>query len=127
MNALIPTLGLALIAALLYSFLHKTSPSFAMLLSLAAGMILLVQLASALQTLLQGITELAGRIDSESFACLLRCAGLLLLTDYTRTLCEEAGAQALAWCTGFAGRALGLAALWPLLEEVCRLIWDLAG
>ena len=58
---------------------------------------------------------------------LLRCAGILLLTDYARTLCEEAGADTLAWCAGFAGRCLVLAAAFPLLEEICQKIWGLAA
>ena len=44
--------------------------------------------------------------------------------DMARKLAE---AEALAWCTGFAGRVLTLAALWPLLEEVCGMIWELTG
>ena len=50
-----------------------------------------------------------------------------LLTDYARTLCEEAGAEALAWCTGLSGRVLALAAAWPLLEEIGQRIGSLLG
>jgi hypothetical protein len=50
-----------------------------------------------------------------------------LLADYTRTLCKESGAEALGWCAGLAGRCLVLAAVFPLLEEVCQRIWGLAG
>lgn len=51
----------------------------------------------------------------------------MLLTDYARTLCEEAGAEALAWCTGLSGRVLALAAAWPLLEEIGQRIGSLLG
>ena len=50
-----------------------------------------------------------------------------MLADYVRTLCEEAGADALAWCAGLAGRCLVLAAVWPLLEQIFQTIWGLAG
>ena len=50
-----------------------------------------------------------------------------LLADYVRTLCEEAGADTLAWCAGLAGRCLVLAAVWPLLEQIFQTIWGLAG
>ena len=52
---------------------------------------------------------------------------MLLLTDYACAVCKEAEAEAVAWCAGFAGRVLTLAALWPLLEEVCGMIWELTG
>ena len=103
MEALLPTLGLAAAAALLYGLLHRSAPAFALLLALA------------------------GRVDGVAFTSLLRCAGVLLLTDYACAVCKEAEAETLAWCTAFAGRVLTLAALWPLLEEVCKMIWEWTG
>ena len=70
-------------------------------------------------------TDDAAAADSQT--CLLRSAGILLLADYVRTLCEEAGAGTLAWCAGLAGRCLVLAAVWPLLEQIFQTIWGLAG
>ena len=55
-----------------------------------------------------------------------RSAAIVLLTDYTRTLCEEAGAESLGWCVGLAGRCLVLAAAWPLLEEILQTIGSIA-
>lgn len=127
MNELLPTLGLAVLGALVYGLLSKVSPSFGLLFSLAAGVFVLVRLVLILQGVVEGIAALAGQVDGQAFGCLLRCAGILLLTDYARTLCDEAGAESLAWCTSLAGRVLMLAAIWPLLEEVCGLIWDLTG
>ena len=95
--------------------------------SLAAGVFVLVRLVLVLQGVVEGIAALAGQVDGQAFGCLLRCAGILLLTDYACTLCDEAGAESLAWCTSLAGRVLMLAAIWPLLEEVCGLIWELTG
>ncbi|MGN0707822.1 MAG: stage III sporulation protein AD [Faecalibacterium sp.] len=127
MSAALAVLGAALLAAVCYALLQKTSPAFALLLSLGAAAVLLLRLSTAFRTMLQGLMQLGQRVDGEAFSCLLRCAGILLLTDYARTLCEEAGADSLAWCTGFAGRCLVLAAAWPLLETICARIWELAG
>ena len=51
----------------------------------------------------------------------------ILLADYAHSLCEEAGAESLAWCTALAGRVLVLAAAWPLLEEIGQKIGSIAG
>ena len=59
-----------------------------------------------------------------AFSLPSRSAVIFLLTDYTRTLCEEAGADSLAWCVGLAGRCLVLAAAWPLLEEILQRIGE---
>lgn len=81
----------------------------------------------AVQSLLQRVVVLGRQVDGQAFVCLLRCAGILLVTDYARTFCEEAGASSLGWCAGFAGRCLVLGAAWPLLEEICQKIWSLGG
>ena len=105
-------LGAVVVFAAAQLLLRKDAPAYAFLLSVGAALFVLLQLGVAVQELL---------------ACLLRCAGILLLTDYARTLCEEAGADTLAWCAGFAGRCLVLAAAFPLLEEICQKIWGLAA
>lgn len=127
MDSLLPTLGLAIVAALLYGLLRKSAPAFALLLSLAAGLVILARLVFWMDGILAGLTALANRVEGIAFTSLLRCAGVLLLTDYACAVCREAEAEALAWCTAFAGRILTLAALWPLLEEVCEMIWKLTG
>lgn len=118
--------GLLLLAAVC-AILQRYSPLFALLLSLGAAVWLLFQLGQTLQTLLRSIMQMGQRTNGQAFACLLRSAGILLLADYTRTLCEEAGADSLAWCAGLAGRCFVLAAAWPLLQEICQTIWGLAG
>ena len=127
MDSLLPTLGLAIAAALLYGLLRKSAPAFALLLSLAAGLVILARLVFWMDGILAGLTALANRVEGIAFTSLLRCAGVLLLTDYACAVCREAEAEALAWCTAFAGRILTLAALWPLLEVVCEMIWKLTG
>lgn len=119
--------GAAVITAVLYASVQDSSPVFALMLSLAAACVILLRIGSAVQGAFGGIFELARRADSEAFASLARCAGILLLTDYAKALCDEAGAQSLAWCTSLAGRCLVLAAAWPLLREICARIWELTG
>lgn len=120
-------LGALAVFAVVQLLLQKYAPSYALFVSIAAAVFVLWQLGSAMQGLLQRIAVFSNRVDGPAFACLLRCAGILLLTDYARTLCEEAGADTLAWCAGLAGRVLVLAAAFPLLEELCQKIWGLAA
>jgi len=123
MSAAVAVFGIALLAALLYAVLEKQAPAYALLLSLGAA---LVRAGTSIRTVLSGIARLAGQADSGAFSCLVRSAAIVLLTDYTRTLCEEAGAESLGWCVGLAGRCLVLAAAWPLLEEILQTIGSIA-
>lgn len=127
MSGLFPVLAAALAAAVLYVTLKEQAPVFALFLSLAAALVILLHLGTALRELLAWLAALQARMDGEAFACLLRAAGILLLTDYTRTLCREAGADSVAWCADLAGRCLVLAAAWPLLRQIYETIWELTG
>lgn len=122
----------ALMAAVIFLaavsvLLQKSAPSFALFLSVAAAAFLLGKAGQAVQTVLQGLAMLAERTNGQAFSCLIRCTGILLLTDYTRTVCEEAGAASLGWCVGFIGRCFMLSSVWPLLENITQTIWGLAG
>lgn len=127
MSGFFPVLGAALAAAVLYAALKEQAPVFALFLSLGAALVILLHLGAAFQELLAWLAALQSQIDSEAFACLLRAAGILLLSDYTCTLCREAGADSVAWCANLAGRCLVLAAAWPLLREVYQTIWELTA
>ena len=126
MSAAVAVFGIALLAALLYAVLEKQAPAYALQLSLGAALVLLVRAGTSIRTVLSGIARLAGQADSGAFSCLVRSAAIVLLTDYTRTLCEEAGTESLGWCVGLAGRCLVLAAAWPLLEEILQTIGSIA-
>ena len=70
-----------LFAAAAQMVLQKYAPLFGLLFSVGAALVLLVRLGTAVQTILQGVRLLAQRTDGQAFSCLLRCAGILLLTD----------------------------------------------
>lgn len=119
--------GAAIVLALTQLFLQKEAPVYAALISIAAAVFLLLQLNETVQLIVQKAAAIGQKADGQAFACLLRCAGILLLTDYARTFCEEAGAGALGWCVGFAGRCLVLGAAWPLLDTICQKVLGLGG
>ncbi len=90
-------LAAAVVAGVLYAVLLKTSPGYALLVSLAAAMAVIFRGLSVLSRNSAGIADLGRQTDGQ--ALLVWCgAQVLLLTDYARTLCEEAGADSLAWC-----------------------------
>ena len=116
-----------LLLTVLQLVLQKCSPLFAFLLSLAGAVLLAFRIGDILQPVFAGLALFVRRTDGQAFRCLVRCAGILLITDYTRTLCQEAGADFLGWCADFVGRCLVLAAAFPLLEEIGGKIWGIAG
>lgn len=104
MSLALSSLAIAVLAAVLYALFQKSAPTFSLLVSMAAALILLARVGSAAQSVLSGLARLEQRAGGDAYGCLLRCTGIVLLTDYARTLCEEAGAESLAWCASLAGR-----------------------
>lgn len=113
--------------AVLYTLFQKSAPAFGLFISMGTVVLVLWKISAAAQTVLSGLTKLEQRAGGDAFSCLLRCTGIILLADYAHSLCEEAGAESLAWCTALAGRVLVLAAAWPLLEEIGQKIGSIAG
>lgn len=117
----------ALLLAVLYVLLKETQPAYALLLAAAgcAGMLLLAAAGGA--RLLSWLQALQGTADSEAFACLIKAAAILLLTEYTRSLCRDAGLTAMGCCVEFCGRCLVLTAAFPMLSRVYQTVWGLAA
>ena len=122
-------LGLAVMGAVLYTLFQKSAPAFGLFVSMGAAVLVLWKISTAAQTVLSGLIKLEQRAGGDAFSCLLRCTGVILLADYARALCEEAGAESLAWCTALAGRVLVLAAalagLFGILAVLGLAVWYL--
>ena len=67
MSAAAAAFGLALVAALLYTVLRRSVPSYALLLSLGAALVLLVRVGSAFRAALLGIVRLGSRRTAQPF------------------------------------------------------------
>ena len=115
------------LAGLVVVLFQKSAPAFGLFVSMGAAVLVLWKISTAAEIVLAGLERLEQRAGGDAFSCLLRCTGVILLADYARALCEEAGAESLAWCTALAGRVLVLAAAWPLLEEIGQKIGSIAG
>ena len=127
MSTPLSVIFVAVVSAVLVALFQKQQPAFALFVSVAASLVLLAKIGGAAQNMLADLARLEQAASGDAYGCLLRCTGIVLLTDYARTLCEEAGAEALAWCAGLTGRVLALAAAWPLLEEIGQRIGSLLG
>ena len=119
-------LGAVVVFAAAQLLLRKDAPAYAFLLSVGAALFVLLQLGVAVQELLRNVLAFSRRVDGPAFACLLRCAGILLLTDYART-CAKKLVRTLGMVRRVCGPMLVLAAAFPLLEEICQKIWGLSA
>lgn len=74
MNTLTAVFGIALLAALLYAALKRSVPSYALFLSLAAALVILVRVGAVFRSVLLGVARLGEQAGGTAFSCLVRSA-----------------------------------------------------
>ena len=128
MSAVLKLAVLAFALAMLQAAFKNWLPAWAPLagvLGLAAAAILIQ--SADLKKVLQILQDLEGLAGTEAFRCLIKAAGILLVTDYSCGLCRDAGLTAVGTLVEFGGRCLLLAAAWPLFSGILETVGALAG
>ena len=116
--------GLCVIAALLCVVLRPLHPELAMILSLAAGSILLLAVVGEVGQVLalaQKMMEKA-HLPGAYMPILLKALGICLLTQVACDTCRDAGETALSVKLEMAGKIAVLVLSLPLFEEILMVI-----
>lgn len=121
--------GLAIIAAVSALLLRKESPQSAILLSVGAGVIILLGIS---RDILSGVNEISavmeqGGINSEGLIILLKVMGICFVTEFTCDCVSEAGMLSLSTNISFAGKVMVLFTSIPLFRDILYLITSLSG
>ena len=121
--------GAAIVTAVLAVMLRSQSPHSAMLLSVAAGAIIILSLLKHLPDTLSGIQSvLADRgINSADIAILLKVMGICFVTEFTCDCVTEAGLLSLSTNISFAGKILVLLTSLPLFQNIINVITTLGS
>lgn len=123
MSGLWAACGLVLLALVLTTVLKKDAPAIAILLSLVAGVLILLrafEMADGVLANLTGLLEQGG-IAQEMYLPVLKCVGVAVAVRVMGALCRDNGQGALAAKIEIAGAVLALALCLPLVEQVLAL------
>nr|WP_300183135.1 SpoIIIAC/SpoIIIAD family protein [uncultured Agathobaculum sp.] len=123
MSGLWAACGLVLLALVLTTVLKKDAPAIAILLSLVAGVLILLrafEMADGVLSNLTGLLEQGG-IAQELYLPVLKCVGVAVVVRVMGALCRDNGQGALAAKIEIAGAVLALALCLPLVEQVLAL------
>ncbi len=121
--------GAAIVTAVLAVMLRSQSPHSAMLLSVAAGAIIILSLLKNLPGTLSGIQSVLsdGGIDTSDIAILLKVMGICFVTEFTCDCVTEAGLLSLSTNISFAGKILVLLTSLPLFQNIVSVITTLGS
>lgn len=124
---ILSVIGIGLIAAALAVVLRQQRPEFAMLVSLAAGVVLLLMVCTSIVPVIEeirGIMELSS-MPGEYVGILLRALGICFLAQIASDTCKDAGESAIASKVELAGKVMVLLISLPLFRQVLSIIHSL--
>ena len=106
--------------------MKKDAPVIAFLLTLTAGVLILVYALGMAGSAAREFSALLaqGGITDSLYLPVLRAVGIAVVVRIMSALCKDAGQSALAAKIEIVGAVLALAVCLPLLEQVLRLMAD---
>lgn len=126
MNSLIAACGLVLLVLVLSMTLKKDAPAIAFLLTLTAGVLILLRAFALVGGTMQRFSGLLtqGGITQSLYLPVLKTVGVAVVVRIMSALCRDSGQSALAAKLEIMGAILALSMCLPLLEQVRELVAD---
>lgn len=120
---------LAVVSAILALSLKQNVPHFAMLLTLAVGIIIFISVCTVMPDIITKIDNLmsATGVNTEYTAILLKTVGICFLCQFSVDICRDSGQGALAGKVEFAGKLMILLSALPLMNEIIDTASSLLG
>lgn len=121
--------GLAIVAVALGTVLKQKNPEYSLLLSLAAGVLILGMIIAAALPLFERIQALfeATGAKAEYVQILFKALGLCFITQIACDACRDLGETAIASKVETAGKLSVLLVSLPLFEKILSIAGGLIG
>lgn len=122
-------IGLGLVAAVLAVVLRQHLPEYAMLVSLAAGVFILFQLAGEMVPVVEQIQSVmaTASLPMEYAGILFKALGICFITQIACDTCKDAGETAISSKVEMAGKIAVLVVSLPLFSQVLTIVGALIG
>ena len=123
MELILKLCAIALCAAVFGVYLRQHSPAFAVLLSLLAGILILLPALDAIGQVWDSASRLmSAKIDGEVYVPVIKAVGIAVVVRVASEVCRDAGEGSIGSKLELAGVAAAIAVCLPLMEQVIRLI-----
>lgn len=126
---IIGIMGIAICTAIIAAMLKRYHTEYAVVLSIAAGIIILFEIFKNITPAVKQISTLlsSAGLSSEYAAILLKTLGICFLTQFAADACRDAGENALASKTEIAGKISIVIISLPLFEKIAKTATGLIG
>jgi len=98
--------GIAIIGVIVVSLLKTAKPEFVVFATIATGVVMVVTMLSALQSVVLSFDEIVRKsgIDDGIFTAVLKIIGIGYLTEYSSSVATDAGCASIAQKLQFGGK-----------------------
>lgn len=121
--------GLALVSAVIAVMLRRYNQEYAVVISITAGVIILVQILANIVPAVRQINSLltAAQMPTEYGIILFKTLGICFLAQFAADSCRDAGESALASKVELAGKISIVILALPLFEKIASTALALIG
>ncbi len=113
--------GIGLTGAFCAVMLKQYKSEYAMLVSLATGLIILLLVLSRAEPVFEAINGYMGKFGSTGGLLLLKALGICIVTQLATDTCKDMGESATAAKLELAGKVLIIVLILPLLNELLSI------
>lgn len=119
----------ALCGVFFAALVQKSNKEFALLISLAGAVLLLLTVLGRAEPLLRQIESLAelGALEGDAVKLVLRAVGITVVGQVVARLCKDAGESALSYTVELAARTAVLAAALPAITKILDYLGEIAA
>lgn len=115
---------LGVVAAMLAVLIKGSRPEIALLLSLSAGILLLLLALNKLTSIMDFADKLAQKygLKGEYLILALKIVGIAIVADFGTQLCKDAGENSIASKVELGGKLIVLTLALPVIAELLKIV-----
>ena len=121
---IIKIIGIGLVALIIIVILKQYRPEFAMYVSLVAGVLIFLLIATKISGIIEVLKSIASKasIDSEFITLLIKITGIAILTEFAVSICKDSGETAIANKVDLGGKVIIMSMSIPIMSSLLETI-----
>lgn len=116
--------GIGLISLIIIVVIKQYRPEFAIYISIISGLLIIGLVISKLSGIIEILKSLANKasLNSGFLGILIKITGIAMLTEFTTSICKDAGEGAIATKVDLGGKIIIMAMSIPIISSLLETI-----
>lgn len=116
--------GIGLISLIIIVVIKQYRPEFAVYVSIMAGLLIIGMVISKLSGIVEILKSLANKasLNNNFLGILIKITGIAILTEFTTSICKDAGEGAIATKVDLGGKVIIMSMSIPIISSLLETI-----